>query len=68
MSRTSTCTITGRTCGHCVAAVTEQVSKLPGVEQVEVGLETGALAVTSSQSIDPVAIRASVEDAGCQRA
>jgi len=62
----STHTVTGMTCGHCVASVTEEVSEIPGVEQVDVVLETGALTVTSSQPIDPVAVRAAVEEAGYQ--
>ena len=66
MSSTSTHTVTGMTCGHCVASVTEEVSDIPGVDQVDVVLETGALSVTSSQPIDPVAVRAAVEDAGYQ--
>ena len=64
MGRTSTYTVTGMTCGHCVAAVTEEVSELPGVEQVDVVLETGALTVTSSEPIDPTAVRGAVEEAG----
>jgi copper chaperone len=62
----STYTVTGMTCGHCVASVTEEVSEIPGVEQVDVVLETGALTLTSSQPIDPVAVRAAVEEAGYQ--
>ena len=64
MSATSTHTVTGMTCGHCVASVTEEVSEIPGVDQVDVVLETGTLTVTSSQPIDPVAVRAAVEEAG----
>ena len=65
---TQTFDVTGMTCGHCVASVTEEVSDIPGVDQVDVVLETGALSVTSSQPIDPVAVRAAVEEAGYQLA
>ena len=27
--------VTGMTCGHCVAAVTEEVSAIPGVSEVK---------------------------------
>ncbi|MEQ4546759.1 heavy-metal-associated domain-containing protein, partial [Nocardioides kribbensis] len=39
MSTTSTWTVTGMTCGHCVASVTEELEEIDGVEQVEVTLE-----------------------------
>ncbi|SKF62415.1 copper chaperone [Mycobacteroides abscessus subsp. abscessus] len=32
----STYTVTGMTCGHCVSAVTEEVSAVAGVDQVDV--------------------------------
>ena len=36
MSETSTYTVTGMTCAHCVASVTEEISELAGVEAVDV--------------------------------
>ena len=39
------------TCGHCVSAVTEEVSAIDGVESVEVDLATGAVVVQAS--VDP---------------
>jgi copper chaperone CopZ len=39
-------TVVGMTCDHCVASVTEEVSEVPGVEGVDVDLESGHLAVT----------------------
>jgi copper chaperone len=64
MSETSTWTVTGMTCEHCVASVTEEVSELAGVENVEVSLDTGAVTVTSATPLDPAAVRAAVEEAG----
>lgn len=61
---TSTYTVTGMTCGHCVASVTEEVSEIPGVESVEVVLDTGSVTVTSSQPLEPAAVTAAVEEAG----
>ena len=61
---TQTLTVTGMTCGHCVASVTEEISELEGVENVDVTLETGQVVVTSSQPLDPAAVKAAVEEAG----
>jgi copper chaperone len=68
MSTTQTYTVNGMTCGHCVASVTEEVQEIPGVENVEVVLETGSLTVTSADPIDDGAVRTAVEDAGYQLA
>ena len=57
-------TVTGMTCGHCVASVTEEVQEIAGVEDVQVALETGAVTVTSTQPLDDAAVRAAVEEAG----
>ncbi len=64
----STYKVTGMTCGHCVTSVTEEVQEIPGVEDVEVVLETGALTVTSDNPVDDAAVRAAVEEAGYQLA
>ena len=68
MSQTSTYTVTGMTCGHCVSSVTEEVRSLPGVEDVGVVLETGALTITSNEVIDDAAVTTAVEEAGYQLA
>jgi copper chaperone len=68
MSQTSSYTVTGMTCGHCVASVTEEVQEIPGVEDVDVVLETGALTVTSAAPLDAAAVKAAVEEAGYQLA
>ncbi len=68
MSETRTFTVTGMTCGHCVASVTEEVEELPGVDRVDVVLETGALNITSAEPIDGAAVKAAVEEAGYQLA
>ena len=66
MSQTSTYTVTGMTCGHCVASVTEEVQEIPGVRAVDVVLDTGAVTITSSQELDDDAVRSAVEEAGYQ--
>lgn len=64
MSTTQTWTVTGMTCSHCVASVTEEVSEIAGVEKVDIDLANGAVAVTSAQPLDDAAVRAAVEEAG----
>jgi copper chaperone CopZ len=57
------------TCGHCVAAVTEEISKLPGVQQVSVDLVAGgesAVTVTSESPLPEAAVREAVDEAGYQ--
>lgn len=66
MSETRTYTVTGMTCGHCVASVTEEIQEIAGVEDVAVVLDTGAVTVTSSQPLDDAAVKAAVEEAGYQ--
>ena len=61
---TSTYTVVGMTCGHCVNSVTEEVSAVPGVSAVDVDLESGGLTVTSDAPVDEAAVRAAVEEAG----
>ena len=59
-------TVTGMTCEHCVASVTEEVSEISGVAGVEVDLASGALSVTSEKPIPDEAVRGAVEEAGYQ--
>jgi copper chaperone len=68
MTQTQTFTVTGMTCGHCVASVTEEISEIPGVESVDVVLDSGAVTVTSSQPLEQQAVQAAVEEAGYQLA
>ncbi len=64
MSDTSTYTVTGMTCDHCVASVTEEISEIHGVTAVAVDLPTGAVTVSSTTEVDPADIRTAVEEAG----
>jgi len=64
MSATTTWTVTGMTCGHCVASVTEEVSDLPGVEDVQVDLATGEVVVTSAAPLERAQVEAAVTEAG----
>ena len=57
-------TVTGMTCGHCVASVSEEIRELAGVEDVDVVLETGEVTITSGAPIDPADVEAAVAEAG----
>jgi copper chaperone len=61
---TTTYSVTGMTCGHCVGAVRSEVGQIPGVTDVQVELETGQVTVTSEAPIDVESIRASIDEAG----
>jgi copper chaperone CopZ len=61
---TSIWTVTGMTCGHCVTAVTEEVSAIEGVVSVEVDLETGAVTVAAATDPTREQMAAAVDEAG----
>ena len=60
---TTTYQVTGMTCGHCVQAVTTEVSGIDGVTDVRVDLESGRVDVTG-EGITDEAVRAAVDEAG----
>jgi copper chaperone len=64
MSHTSTYGVTGMTCAHCAASVTEEIEEIAGVEHVEVDHETGTAVVTSAEPLDRAAVAAAVAEAG----
>jgi copper chaperone CopZ len=64
MSATAEYTVTGMTCAHCVASVTEEVQEVAGVTDVVVDLASGALRVTSEEPISDADVKAAVEEAG----
>lgn len=61
---TTTYTVSGMTCDHCVRAVTEEVSKVDGVEMVDVELASGRMVVTSDGDVSDDAVAAAVDEAG----
>jgi copper chaperone CopZ len=64
MTITTTYVVHGMTCDHCVRAVTEELSSLPGVAAVQVDLPTGGVTVSSAASLDGELVRAAVDEAG----
>jgi copper chaperone len=58
---TTTYTVTGMTCGHCAATVTEELAAVPGVEAVAVDLQRATATVTgTAESAALAAILAAV--------
>ncbi|MFD9892495.1 heavy-metal-associated domain-containing protein [Amycolatopsis sp. NPDC059027] len=68
MAGTTTYTVTGMTCGHCVRAVTDEVGAIEGVTDVAVDLATGAVTVSSTREPALAEVRAAVEEAGYELA
>lgn len=68
MAVTSTYTVTGMTCQHCVQAVTTELTELPGVAAVEVDLGSGVVTVTSAEPLTDDAVRGAVDEAGYELA
>lgn len=57
-------TVEGMTCGHCVSAVTEEISKIDGVSDVRVDLGSGRVTVTSAAAVADADVAAAVDEAG----
>ena len=63
MSDTVTYRVLGMTCEHCKIEVVEELSAVPGVESVEVDLDTKLVNVNGA-SLDDAALRAAIDEAG----
>jgi copper chaperone len=71
MSTTATYRVTGMTCDHCVRAVTDEVSAIPGVRDVDVDLVAGGestVRVVSEDALPEDTVREAVDEAGYQLA
>ena len=67
MSIKANYTVTGMTCGHCVASVTEELEELSSVSGVDVQLVangTSTATITSAAALDDAAIRTAIDEAG----
>jgi copper chaperone len=56
--------VRGMTCGHCASAVTEEVTKIPGVTDVDVDVASGRVTVRSTGPVSDEAVAAAVDEAG----
>lgn len=51
-------------CGHCVAAITNELTKLTGVQEVGVDLETKLVTVRHDGTVTDTVLREGIEEAG----
>jgi copper chaperone len=71
MSTTTRLPVVGMTCGHCVQAVTSELTALSGVQDVAVELipdGTSVVTVTSAAPLDDAAVKAALDEAGYELA
>jgi copper chaperone CopZ len=60
----TTINVSGMTCGHCVSAVTMELSLLPSVTEVEVDLESGQVTISSDAALDQAQLATAIDEAG----
>lgn len=68
MTVASTYQVSGMTCGHCVQAVTAELTQLPGVHDVSVDLPTGAVTIVSDAPLPVDEVRTAIDEAGYELA
>ena len=67
MTSTTTYAVVGMTCAHCVQAVTDEVSAINGVRDVDIELVAGGTSTVRVVSGAPLAVdavREAVDEAG----
>lgn len=57
-------TIEGMSCQHCVAHVTEALTELEGVKNVDVNLSAGIAIIETDKDVKDDTIRSAVDEAG----
>jgi copper chaperone CopZ len=60
----TTIKVSGMTCGHCVSAVTMELSLLPSVTEVDVDLESGQLTISSDAALEQAQLATAIDEAG----
>jgi len=51
-------------CQHCIRAITEELTRLPGVSRVAVDLDTKLVTVEHDGSVSDAQLRDGIEEAG----
>jgi copper chaperone len=62
-----TYTVNGMSCGHCKAAVEQEVGQVAGVESVNADVDS-KLVVVRGEGLDDAALRAAIDEAGYEAA
>ncbi len=57
-------TVSGMSCGHCAQSVTEEITALAGVTEVDVDVPTGRVVVRADAALAEDEVRTAVEEAG----
>ena len=52
------------TCDHCASAVRAEIGKLPGITDVDVDVDVGAVRITGDPLPGDAPLRAAIEEAG----
>jgi copper chaperone CopZ len=60
---TQTYRVEGMSCEHCRIAVTSEVGRVPGVDSVDVDLDSKLVRVVGA-GVDPAAVVAAIDEAG----
>jgi copper chaperone CopZ len=55
--------VDGMSCAHCKTAVTEEVSQVPGVQSVDVDLDTKLVQI-HGEDVDAAAVVDAIDEAG----
>ena len=61
---TTTILVPGMTCGHCKSAVTDELSKINGVTNVDVDLDSKKVTIKSEADVEWQVIVGAVDEAG----
>lgn len=64
MTTTTTLSVAGMTCDHCVKAVRAELVKVAGVDHVDVALDSGTVTLTSVAPLAEQDLRAAIDEAG----
>jgi copper chaperone CopZ len=63
----TTVSVSGMTCGHCVSSVSEELEALAGVEKIDVDLNAGGIStvmITSDAELSSSEIGEAIAEAG----
>ena len=61
---TTTFLVPGMTCGHCKGAITDELSKISGVTNVDVDLDSKKVTIESEAEVEWQVIVVAVDEAG----
>jgi len=60
----ATITVKGMSCNHCKASVEDTLSKMEGIQDVHVDLQSGKVEYTETQPVEKERLRKAIEKIG----